>query len=170
MSCPDGSVQNWSLFLLPPPAAILLFRISSDQCWEFSKSFRRWSFNLQDSIVPSSSRGNWPWRRRVVSLFATRYARLDWVRGSISVQILSQLGTVLVNEQAEVGLRGFALAFDRLAKASTFVSTRILPTSSQRSPARCRRTLCRSNSWPTYSIREKFWPTSENGLCWQIQF
>ena len=31
------------------------------------------------------------------------------------------LGTVLVDEQAEVRLRGFALAFDRIAKASTIV-------------------------------------------------
>ena len=31
------------------------------------------------------------------------------------------MGTVLVDGQAEVRLRGFALAFDRLAKASTFV-------------------------------------------------
>ena len=31
------------------------------------------------------------------------------------------VGTVLVDEQATVRLRGFALAFDRLAKASTFV-------------------------------------------------
>ena len=30
-------------------------------------------------------------------------------------------GTVLVDEQAEVRLRGFAFAFDRLAEASTFV-------------------------------------------------
>ena len=36
-------------------------------------------------------------------------------------QNLSQIGTVLVDEQAEVGLRGFAFVFDRLAKASTFV-------------------------------------------------
>ena len=43
------------------------------------------------------------------------------VSGSISVQILSQIGAVLVDEQAEVRLRGFALAFDRFAKASTFV-------------------------------------------------
>ena len=30
------------------------------------------------------------------------------------------MGTVLVGEQAEVHLRGFALAFDRLAKARAF--------------------------------------------------
>ena len=39
----------------------------------------------------------------------------------MSVHILSRIGTVLVDEQAEVCLRGFALAFDRLAKASAFV-------------------------------------------------
>ena len=31
------------------------------------------------------------------------------------------IGTVFVDEVAEIRLRGFALAFDRLAKASTFV-------------------------------------------------
>ena len=40
---------------------------------------------------------------------------------SISIHIISQIGTILADEQAEVGLLGFALAFDRLAKASTFV-------------------------------------------------
>ena len=39
----------------------------------------------------------------------------------MSIQDPSQTDTVLVDEQAEVRLRGFALAFDRLAKASTFV-------------------------------------------------
>ena len=36
-------------------------------------------------------------------------------------QVLSPIGVVLVDEQAEVRLRGLALAFDRLAKANTFV-------------------------------------------------
>ena len=40
------------------------------------------------------------------------------------------IGTVLVDEQAEVRLRGFASAFDRLAKASTFVFNENLPTAS----------------------------------------
>ena len=40
----------------------------------------------------------------------------------MSAKNLPQIGsTVLVDEQAEVRLRGFASAFDRLAKASTFV-------------------------------------------------
>ena len=46
----------------------------------------------------------------------------DYSSGSISVHVLSQMGTVLVHEQAGVRLRGFASAFDRLAKANTFVS------------------------------------------------
>ena len=41
--------------------------------------------------------------------------------GSISVQEFSRISTVLVHEQATVRLRSFALVFDRLAKASTFV-------------------------------------------------
>ena len=40
--------------------------------------------------------------------------------GPISVQNLSQIGTVLVEEQAEARLRGCALAFDRLAKSLAF--------------------------------------------------
>ena len=38
----------------------------------------------------------------------------------LSPRFFSQTGTVVENEQAEVRLRGFALAFDRLANASTF--------------------------------------------------
>ena len=37
------------------------------------------------------------------------------------VQVLSPMGTIFVDELAEIRLCGFALAFDRLAKASTFV-------------------------------------------------
>ena len=43
------------------------------------------------------------------------------VSGSISVQDLSPIGTVLVDEQVVEGLVGFAFAFDRLAKANTSV-------------------------------------------------
>ena len=75
----------------------------------------------KNSIAPSSSRGNWPWRRRVLNRFDTGLAIFDWVPGSMSVHILSQIGTVLVDEQEEVRLRGFALAFDLFAIASTFV-------------------------------------------------
>ena len=45
----------------------------------------------------------------------------EHVSGLISVQDFSKIGTVFVDEQAEVRLRGLALAFDRLAKTSTFV-------------------------------------------------
>ena len=51
------SVQCWNLFKRPAPPPILLFHISSDQCWEFSNSNRRSFFFLQNSIAPSSSRG-----------------------------------------------------------------------------------------------------------------
>ena len=71
ISCPDGSVQYWNLFLLPQLPAILLYHTSSDQYWEYSNLFRRTSFSLQISIAPSSSRGNSPCRRRVFILFAT---------------------------------------------------------------------------------------------------
>ena len=45
----------------------------------------------------------------------------EYSSGSISVQDLSLIGIVLVDELAGVRLCGFASAFDRLAKASTFV-------------------------------------------------
>ena len=41
------------------------------QCREFSNSYRRQCFNLQNSTAPSSSRGRSPWRRRVLSRFDT---------------------------------------------------------------------------------------------------
>ena len=63
--------------------------------------------------------------------------------GSISVQVLSQIGTVFVDELAEIRLCGFALAFDRLAKASTFNFN--ARTAFQRFPARCRRAPCCSS-------------------------
>ena len=159
ISCPDGSVQYWNLFLLPATPAILLFHMSSDQCREFSNSYRRSTFNLQNSTAPSSSRSNSSCRRRVFSLFATGYAWSNWAPGSILIHVLSRIGTVLEDEQVVEDLLGFALAFDRLANASF-----------QRFPARCRRALCRSNLWPICLSHEKFWPTSENCLCSHIKF
>ena len=52
------------------------------------------------------------------------------------------MGTVVVDEQAEVRLRGLALAFDRLAKASTFVFNANLRTVFQGFPVRCCRPPC----------------------------
>ena len=65
----------------------------------------------------------------------------DWIEFVVQYQskISSQISTVLVDEQPEVRLRGFALAFDRLAKTSTFVFN---ANSSNSIPARCRRPLC----------------------------
>ena len=60
--------------------------------------------------------------------------------GSISVQVLSPTGTVLVDELAEIRLRGFALAFDQLAKASTFVFN--VRTVFQKFPTRCCHSPC----------------------------
>ena len=40
--------------------------------------------------------------------------------GTRSVQVVSPTGTIFVDEGADIRLCGFALAFDRLAKASTF--------------------------------------------------
>ena len=48
------------------------------------------------------------------------------------------------------------------------ILTQSLRTAFLRFPARCRLGPCCSSLWPTYSIHEKFWPTSENCLCLQI--
>ena len=50
------------------------------------------------------------------------------------------------------------------------MSTQNCRTASRRFPALCCRSPCRSSLWPTCSTHEKFWPTSENCLCLQIQF
>ena len=118
---------------------------------------------LQSSIAQSSPRSRWPWRRRVLSCFDTGLAIDDKDSGSISLQDLSPIGTVLVDDLAGVRLLGFALAFDRLVKASTFVFNAKFSCSLLSSP-------CCSSPWPTYSSHEKFWSTSENCLCLQIQF
>ena len=65
------------------------------------------------------------------------------VPGSTSVQDLSQIGKVLVDEQAEVRLRGFPLIGSQKQVHSSL--KQILRTSSQRFPARCRRPLCCSS-------------------------
>ena len=59
--------------------------------------------------------------KKSTQLFDTGYAMAEFSSGSISSQDLSPIGTVLVDEQAGARLCGFALAFYRLAKASTFV-------------------------------------------------
>ena len=133
--------------------------------WECSNLFRRSSFSLQNWIAPSSSRSNSPCRRRVFSLFATGYAWSNWAPGSISIHVLSRLGTVLEDEQDVEGLIGVALAFDRLAYANTSVFN--ANTSVFVSEVSC--------SLPFFSLSiksvtnlfnpEKFWPTSENCLC-----
>ena len=86
ISCPDGSVQYWNFLLLPPPPAIFLFHISSDQCWECSNLFRRSSSVSQNSIAPSSSPC---WRMFI--LFATGYAWSNWAPGSKSIHSLSRI-------------------------------------------------------------------------------
>ena len=67
---PDESVQYWYLFLFPPPAMVF-FHFSSDQSWQYKKFFWRFSFILQISIAPSSSRRRFPWRKRLISFFDT---------------------------------------------------------------------------------------------------
>ena len=55
------------------------------------------------------------------------YSFCQWVSlielssGSMSIHVLSRIGTVLEDEQTVEGLLGFALALDRLANANTSV-------------------------------------------------
>ena len=58
--------------------------------------------------------------RSIVSFFDTGRSESEYSCGSISVQVLSPIVIVLVDELAEVRLCGFALAFDRPAKARAF--------------------------------------------------
>ena len=67
----------------------------------------------------------------------------EYFPGSTSVQVLSPIGKVLVDELAES--RGFALAFDRLAKSHAF-NFNGLRTAFLRFPARCRLGPCCSSS------------------------
>ena len=134
-----------------------------------SNLLRRSSFSLQNSIAPSSSRGKRPWRRRVVSRFDTGYAWSDWAPGSLSIHILSRIRKVLLDEQEEVGLLGFALAFDRLAKANTSVFN--ANTSVFVSEVSC---SLSSYSLSIKSVTNLFNPweiltTSESCLCLKIQ-
>ena len=121
ISCPDESVQILKFFSCC--LRLLPFCSSTFQQTNVEIAQNRSEDNLIISRIQSLhlSRGKWPWRRRVLSCFGHWVSEIrDWGPGSIQVHILSQIGTVLVDEQAEVRLRGFALAFDRLAKASTF--------------------------------------------------
>ena len=60
---------------------------------------------------------------------------------NISPYSFTNRSSFFVDEQAEVGLRGFALPFDRLAKANTSVFN---ASASVFVSDRCRNTLCRS--------------------------
>ena len=73
---------------------------------------------------------------------------------------------VFVDELAEVRLRGFALAFDRLAKASSFVFN--AKSSNCISEVSC--SLLSSSLLLLKSVTSSREKSSENCLCLQIQF
>ena len=101
-----------AFFLFPPPFASVLFHFSSVQCWDCTRSFRRYSFILQNSNV----------EERVLSCFLTLGERLaNKFLAQHQSTFFPQWGKVLVDELARVSLCGFASAFGRLAQASTFV-------------------------------------------------
>ena len=99
---------------------MLFFHLSSDQWWQYKKCFWRLSLFLQNSIAPSFSRGRFAWRRRRINFFDTSNSESEYSPGSTSVQVLFPVGTVLGEDPAGSRLRGFALAFDRLAKSLAF--------------------------------------------------
>ena len=57
-----------------------------------------------------------------ISFFDTEQSESDYSLGSTSVQVLSPIGMVLLEEPAGSRLSGFALAFDRLAKITRIQS------------------------------------------------
>ena len=60
-----------------------------------------------------------------INFFDTSKSEIEYSPGSTSVQILSPIGIVLVEELADSRLCGFALAFDRHAKSLAFNLQRI---------------------------------------------
>ena len=67
---------------------------------------------------------------------------LDWIELLVQNQsIFSLIGTVLEDEQVLESLLGFAPLIGLQKQIHTF-STQILPSSFQRFPARCCRSLC----------------------------
>ena len=151
-------LKSFPCFLHLP--AVQLFHISH-QCREFSNSFRRHSFHLQNSIAPSSSRSRSPWRRGVLSCFLTLGKRLanDLLAQHQSTFFPRWVKFLWMSWQEYV----FVVLLQPLIGSQKQVnssSTQILRTSSQRFLARC----CPS-PLPTYSSHEKIWPTIENCLC-----
>ena len=114
-------------------------------------------------FAPSSSRGRLPWRWRVLSCFDSEQSEIEYSPGSTSVQVLSPIRRVLVDELAEIRLRGFlALAFDRLAKEIHSFSTLHLPTASQRfvfldGKSRCHVDQRKSQSARSARARARCW-------------
>ena len=120
---PEESVQYWNLLLFPPPPAKHTFHLLSDQWGECGNWIWRFSLILQKWIAPSSSRCTCcEWRRRNVTFFDTSLLEKEYFPGSISIQFLLSMGTILGEEPAGFLLCGFAFAFDRHAKsfASSF--------------------------------------------------
>ena len=114
---PGESVQYWNLLLSPPPAKHT-FHSLSDQWGECGNWLWRFSLILQKWTAPSSSR--WTcceWRRRYITFFDTSQSEKECFPGSISVQVLLPIGTVLGEDPAGSLLCGFASAFDRHAKS-----------------------------------------------------
>ena len=103
------------------------FLVSSSSCHvflplvvrQYKKCSWRLSLILQNSIAPPRSRCSLPWRRWI-NFFDTSSSEIEYSRGSTSVQILSPIRKVLVDELAESCLCGFGLAFDRLVKSPAF--------------------------------------------------
>ena len=69
-----------------------------------------WYFTIPLTMTKKNTQLFWHW--------AIDWRIISWLDIS---PLLSPMGKVLVDGLARVRLRGFALAFDRLAKASTFV-------------------------------------------------
>ena len=114
-------VQYWNLLFTPPSAAKHAFHQSSDQWIDCGNWFWRFSLILQKWIAQSASRCTCcEWRRRNVTFFDTSYSEKEHFPGSISIQFLLSIGTILGEEPAGSLLCGFAFAFDRHAKSLAF--------------------------------------------------
>ena len=121
----NQSVQHWNLlFLLLLPAAKHAFhRIvrPMNRLWEWILKIFLYS---QKWNAQSSSRCTFcEWRRRWITFFETSYSERERFPGSISIQFLLSMGTILGEELAGSLLCGFAFAFDRHTNLSHSVVT-----------------------------------------------
>ena len=130
---PEESVQCWNLFLCPPPPAMLLFHISSDQWWQYGKCFWKFSLILQNWTMimkrifysPEFNRSIIVPRLISISKKIDQFLR-HWIIGERIFLWFNISPSSLPKTYGSCGWAGriaslwFCFAFDRLAKSPAF--------------------------------------------------